>query len=144
MTEADRLMLRARVKKAEALRLALYPDSLGYLTIGYGRMLDPKKGGGIAPDEAEYLLANDLKKAEKACEELPVFHELSGARQSVLIEMAFNLGAAGLKEFVKMLKALAHQDYHEAAAEMLMSRWRTQVKDRAVVLARQMETGQWQ
>jgi len=136
-------MLRARVKKAEALKLTLYPDSLGYLTIGYGRLLDPRKGGHISPDEAEYLLANDLKAAERACETLPVYLELSPVRQAVLIEMCFNLGFDGLREFQKMLHALVHQDYEHAASEMLDSQWAAQVKGRAVQLSNQMKTGQW-
>lgn len=143
MTEADRLMLRARVKKAEGLRLGLYPDSEGYLTIGYGRLLDPKKGGHISPDEAEYLLANDLKSAEKKCETLPVYLELSPVRQAVLIEMCFNLGFEGLRTFQKMLQALVKQDYAQAAFEMVQSHWHTQVGERAVRMAKQMETGQW-
>lgn len=143
MTEADRLMLRARVKKAEALKLSAYTDSEGYLTIGYGRLIDPRRGGGIAPDEAEYMLTNDLKKAERACETLPIYLELSPVRQAVLIEMCFNLGFDGLREFQKMLHALVHQDYAEAAAEMLDSAWSQQVKGRAVQLAEQMKTGQW-
>lgn len=143
MTDADRLMLRVRVKKVEALRLTLYPDSREFLTIGYGRLLDPRKGGCISPDEAEYLLTNDLKRAEKACETLPVYLELSPVRQAVLIEMAFNLGFDGLREFQQMLHALVRQEYDLAASEMLRSDWATQVKGRAVQLAHQMTTGQW-
>lgn len=143
MTDADRLRLRAWVKKAEKLALALYTDSEGFLTIGYGRLLDPKKGGCISPDEAEYLLTNDLKKAEKACETLPVYLELSPVRQAVLVEMCFNLGFDGLRGFQKMLAALKQQAYEEASAEMLSSKWRTQVGNRAVRLAEQMRTGEW-
>jgi len=143
MTEADRLLGRARLKKAEALKLTLYPDSKGYLTIGWGRLLDPRKGGCISPEEADVLLANDLKKAERACETLPVYLELSPARQWVLIEMCFNLGFDGLREFRKMLAALVHQDYEQAAAEMLDSQWKDDVKGRATHLAQQMRTGQW-
>lgn len=143
MTEADRLRLRARVKVAEAFRSQLYHDSRGYLTIGYGRLLDPTKGGGISRDEAEYLLANDLGRAEREAEGLQSYHDLSAPRQSVLIEMCFNLGLDGVKAFKRMLSALVQQDYAHAAAEMLESEWAGQVKGRATELALQMETGQW-
>lgn len=143
MTEADRLRGRVRVKKAEALKLSLYPDKFGYMTIGYGRMVDPRKGGGISPDEAEYLLSNDLARAERQCETLPVYFELSPPRQWVLIEMCFNLGFDGLRAFRKMLAALVQQDYAHAASEMLESEWSRQVEGRAVQLAEQMKTGQW-
>lgn len=143
MTDADRLLLRARIKKAEGCKLGLYPDAEGYLTIGYGRLLDPKKGGHITPEEADFLLANDLKRAERACETLPVYLELCPARQAVLIEMCFNLGFDGLRGFQQMLRALVHQDYAHAASEMLQSKWALQVKGRAVQLSQQMESGAW-
>lgn len=143
MTDADRLRLRGRVKKAEALRLSLYPDSEGYLTIGWGRLLDTRRGGHISPDEAEYLLVNDLKRAEQACETLPVYLDLSPVRQAVLIEMCFNLGFDGLRAFQQMLQALGQQDYEHAASEMLASKWSGQVGARAVTLSEQMKTGQW-
>lgn len=144
MTEADRLRLRGHVKQGEGLKLQLYKDSLGYLTIGYGRLLDPAKGGGISKDEAEYLLANDLRRAEREAESLPAYLDLSPARQAVLIEMTFNLGADGVKAFKRMFGALVQQDYEHAASEMMASRWSGQVGARAVRLAEQMKTGQWQ
>ena len=143
MTAADRLKLRARVKVHEGVRLQPYADTNGFLTIGYGRLLDPRRGGGIAPDEAEYMLANDLRRAERDAETLPVYLDLSPVRQAVLIEMVFNLGLEGVKKFRRMLSALVQQDYAEAAAEMLDSRWATQVKGRAMEMALQMKTGQW-
>lgn len=143
MTAQDRLKLRAHVKEAEGFRAQMYKDSLGFWTIGYGRLLDPAKGGAISSDEAEYLLANDLIKAERQCETLPMYHELSPARQAVLIDMCFNLGLEGLKGFKRTLRAIAEQDYAEAAAYMLQSKWHSQVKGRAERLAEQMKTGQW-
>lgn len=143
MTESDRLRLRAQVKTDEGFRGQPYRDTRGYLTIGYGRLLDKDKGGGISMDEAEYMLTNDLKRAEQSCETLPVYLELSPVRQAVLIEMSFNLGFDGLREFQKMLRALTHQDYEQAAFEMLQSHWHTQVGARARRMADQMRTGQW-
>ena len=143
MTEADRLRLRSQIKTDEGFRGQLYKDSEGLLTIGYGRLLEPGHGGGISRDEAEYLLANDLRVAERLCEAMPGYLDLSPVRQSVLMNMCFNLGASGLKGFQRMFSALVKQDYEEAAAEMLGSRWAGQVKSRAVRLAKQMQTGEW-
>lgn len=144
MTEADRLRLRAHVKQSEGLKLQPYRDSLGFLTIGFGRLIDPAKGGGISPDEAEYLLANDLKRAERQCESLPAYLDLSPVRQAVLIELCFNMGLDGLQKFKRMFGALVQQDYEHAASEMMASKWSGQVGARAVRLARQMQTGEWQ
>ncbi len=143
MTDPDRLRLRARVKAAEGFRGQPYRDSLGYLTIGFGRLIDPTRGGGISQDEADYLLRNDLRVAERLCEGMDGYLELSPARQAVLIEMAFNMGAATLRTFTRMFRALQEQDYAEAAEQLLDSRWHLQVGHRAEQLAVQMRTGQW-
>lgn len=143
MTEADRLRLRGRVKVAEDFRSQPYRDSRGYLTIGYGCLIDPSQGGGITKDEAEYILANRLRIAERECESLEPYGDLSPVRQAVLIEMCFNMGLPKLKGFKRMLSALVQQEYEYAASEMLASQWSGQVGARAVRLAEQMKSGQW-
>lgn len=143
MTEADRLRLRAQVKADEGFRGVLYKDTSDLWTIGYGRMIDPSRGGGISKDEAEYLLANDLRTAERLCESMPAYETLSPPRQAVLINMCVNLGPVKLQAFKKMFAALVHQAYDEAAFEMLQSQWHQQVGARAERLAHQMKTGQW-
>lgn len=144
MTDADRLRLRGRTKVKEDFRASVYPDSLGYWTIGYGTLVDERKGGGITQAEAEYLLANRLWIAEQDCESLPAYLDLSPPRQAVLIEMRFILGAKGIRQFTKMFAALVLQDYEHSAAEILNSRMATQIKGRAVEMFEQMKSGQWQ
>jgi lysozyme len=143
MTEADRLRLRAQVKTDEGFRGQMYRDSEGYWTIGFGRLLDVQRGGGISRDEAEYLLANDLRTAERLCEAMPAYLDLSPVRQAVLVNMCVNMGAATLQTFKRLFSALVQQDYEHAASEMLASKWAGQVGARAVRLAEQMKTGQW-
>lgn len=143
MTEPDRLRLRARVKADEGFRNQLYLDSEGNLTIGYGRLMQKERGGGISKDEAEYLLTNDLKTAERLCEGMEGYLDLSPARQAVVVNMAFNMGAPTLREFKKFFAALVQQDYEQAAFEMLDSKWAKQVGARANRLAWQMKTGAW-
>jgi len=143
MNESDRLRLRGRTKVKEAFRSSVYPDSLGYWTIGYGTLVDERKGGGLTKAEAEYLLANRLRLAEQDCESLPAYLDLSPPRQAVLIEMRFILGASGIREFKRMFAALVKQDYEHAASEILNSRMATQIKGRAVEMFEQMKTGQW-
>lgn len=143
MTEPDRLRLRARVKADEGFRNQLYRDTEGNLTIGYGRLMEKSRGGGISQDEGEYMLTNDLRTSERLCEGMPGYEDLSPARQAVLVNMCFNLGAAKLREFKKMFAALTRQAYEEAAFEMIDSKWAKQVGQRANRLAWQMKTGQW-
>lgn len=144
MTDADRLRLRGRVKLKEDFRASVYQDSKGYWTLGYGTLVDARRGGGITKAEAEYLLANRLRSAEQACESMPAYLDLAPARQAVLIEMCFVMGADGLREFAKMFAALERQAYVEAASEILNSQFAKDVKGRAVELFEQMKTGQWQ
>ena len=51
-----RTELTALIKKHEGFRAAAYRDTRGNLTIGYGRLIDPRRGGGISNQEAEVLL----------------------------------------------------------------------------------------
>ncbi len=126
----------------EGYQGAAYPDSLGYLTIGYGRMIDFKKGGGITKKEAAYLLDNDINSIyAKLIDALPWFQSLDDARQNVLLNMGFQLGVPGLLKFAKTLDYVKRGQYAKAAQEMLNSTWASQTEDRAKRLSKIMETG---
>jgi len=134
-----------QLRRDEGESPTCYQDHLGYWTIGVGRMIDARKGGGLRPDEVAYLLNNDIISRREALKDaLPFFAELSSARQGVLINMAFNMGVAGLLKFKQMLAAVEAQHWGIAAKEMLDSNWARQVPKRAVRLASQMETNLWQ
>ena len=136
-----RQRLIERVKVKEGFRNRPYLDTVGKLTIGYGRNLADV---GLTAREAEYLLFNDLEKAFfQLRTTLPFWTALDEVRQDCLIEMAFNLGLAGLLKFSNMLMALAAQDYETAAREALDSKWARQVGRRADEIAQMMRTGQW-
>ena len=140
MTDAHRALLRMSVQGHEGLRLKPYRDTVGKLTIGYGRNLDDV---GISETEAALLLARDLDTAESACvQAFPWFHGLDGVRQTVIVEMAFNLGLTRLLGFVNTLRAVSEHRFEAAAAGMLKSKWAQQVGRRARTLARRMRTGE--
>ena len=63
-----------QIKRHEGFVSNAYKDSLGYLTIGYGRLIDKSKGGGISETEAEYLLANDVNGVYEALNRLSLIH----------------------------------------------------------------------
>ncbi len=76
--------------------LHAYQDSLGFWTIGIGRMIDHRKGGGITQAESLYLLDNDIRKIRDGLlDELPWLDELDEIRFWALVNMAFNLGIPG-------------------------------------------------
>ena len=97
-----------QLKRDEGVRAAAYQDHLGYWTIGVGRLIDDRRGGGLRPDEIELLLANDVADRTKALvQALPWFSRLDGARQGVLLNMAFQMGTAGLLGFRNTLALVA-------------------------------------
>ena len=55
--------------------------------------------------------------------------------ESVLIEMAFQLGLPRLKKFIKFIEGLQEEDYNKAADEMIDSRWAKQTPARAYELS---------
>ena len=139
MTTAELERLREQLILHEGLRLKPYRDTVGKLTIGVGRNLDDK---GISPTEAIQFLDHDIEDVSRELRAgLPCFLTLDGVRQSVLIDMGF-MGVARLLQFKKMIAALERQNYQGAAAEMLLSKWASQVGHRAVTLADMMFTGE--
>ncbi|TQF71781.1 glycoside hydrolase family protein [Pseudoalteromonas luteoviolacea] len=147
----------------EGCKLTPYYCSKGRLTIGIGRNLDDN---GLSADEcayldtkgvdysdiakteitediAIYLLQRDLEYIERRLPELFTnWEELSGVRQDVLRDMAFNLGIKGLSWFTRMRKAIESDNWVDATFEMLNSKWARDVGncpgERAYTLAKMM------
>lgn len=137
MTAVD--LVTADLRRHEGLRLYPYYDTVGVLTIGYGRNLDDK---GLTPAEAEYLLSNDVAEVvRQVYDQLPWVETLNDVRKAVLFNMAFNLGIAGLMKFKGTLAAIEAGEYDKAASRMLQSKWAGQVGRRATELADRMRNG---
>ena len=120
-----------------------YQDDLGNWTIGYGHT-PAFSGQTITEAEAEALLMQDLNAAQTdLLTALPWCFSLSVPRYCVLWNMCFNMGISHLLEFRLMLAAVRNKDWNEASRQMLDSLWARQVKDRAIELAEQMQTGNW-
>jgi len=123
---------------------AAYQDSRGYWTIGIGRLIDARRGGGITEDEALYLLRNDMQRTtEDLYTRMSWLHNLSEIRQAAIIDMAYNLGVAGLSEFKRMLSALQDADYERAADEARRSQWAEQVGIRAEDIDEMIRHDRW-
>ena len=135
----NRELLRSQLERHEGLRLHPYHDTVGKLTVGYGRNLDDV---GITRDEADFMLDNDIEQVELQLETVDEYVGLDQVRQTVVANMAYNLGFHGLMQFSRMWKAIGRRDYDSAAREMLDSRWSKQVGNRAVELARIMRIGE--
>lgn len=137
----NKTKLAEQLKKHEGLKFKPYTDTVGKLTLGVGRNLIDK---GITEQEALFMLNNDVDYFySKLCQRINWMKTLDDARQNVLVNMAFNLGIAGLMSFKKMLLACEHGNFKIAATEMLNSKWAKQVGNRAVELSEQMRTGEF-
>lgn len=125
------------LKLHEGCKLKAYQDSLGIWTIGIGKNLQELE---ITEQQAEAWLIDDIYKSIKELDRaFPGWRKHSEARQNVLIEMTFNLGAPRLAKFKRFWTALSAANYKEAATEMLLSKWAEQVGQRAKTLARRLE-----
>lgn len=129
----------------EGVVLHAYRDHLGYLTIGIGRLIDSRKGGGITKEEAVMLLKNDISKRDKELrKKIPWYSEMDEIRRAVLLNMSFQMGVEGLLKFKNTLELVRTKQYKQAASGMLKSLWARQTPERAKRLSVQMETGKWQ
>ena len=90
------------------------------------------------------MLEQDIQDCEHwLIDEIPeVYNKLDEVRQSVLLNMCFNLGIKGLLEFKNTLAFIDAGDWERAANGMLTSKWAKQVGRRAIELSELMRKGQ--
>lgn len=130
---------REQLRRDEGWAKVAYQDSVGVWTVGCGHNLRVP----ITNVAINQILTDDLAVAEEAVDRLGTWVQgLSEYRRGVLVNMAFNLGGAGLYKFRLMLAACQRGDFEDAAREMLDSKWARQVGARAERLAKQMREDQ--
>ncbi len=136
-------LLRAELIRDEGVVPHAYNDSLGYLTIGVGRLIDKRKGGGLSDEEIAFLLDNDIsRKTVDLDTHLPWWRDLDDVRQRALLNLCFQLGISGLLGFTKTLSALQRGDYKAAADGLRASKLYQQTPARTERRARMIETGE--
>ena len=121
-------LAKQSLKNHEGEVLKAYKCTAGKTTVGYGRNLDDK---GISQKEAEYLLDNDIVECIQDLATFSYWNKLTEHQQAALIDLRFNLGAAGYRSFKIMGKALEMGDYTEAAYQLMHSKYADQVGQRA-------------
>ncbi len=127
--------LKASLIQHEGDKDLPYKDSNNHLTIGIGHNLDQPMPEKLRQLILDYDIGVALDELDRA---FPDWREHSVARQNVLIEMMFNLGAPTFEQFVRFWAAMRNKDYDTASTELLSSRWAQQVHGRAVTLARRI------
>lgn len=139
----DMEKLRGELIRDEGQKLNAYKDSVGLWTIGVGHLLGTEiRMSRITERESQALLDSDIAESLAVLDKVaPWWKMLSETRQRVMANMAFNLGGR-LAQFKNTLAAIADGQYAEASKMMLESKWAWQVGQRAVRLAKMMETDQ--
>ncbi len=138
--------LKQQLVRDEGVVEYAYQDSLGYWTIGVGRLIDRRKGGKLSRVEIEMLLENDITShTADLYQAFPWVIELDDVRKATLVNMTFQLGIRGLSEFRRALGYMERGEYTAAslafadskvAKEQTPERWRRHCE--------QIKTGIWQ
>jgi len=122
--------------KHEGFRKIPYLCSAGRLTIGYGRNISDK---GITKEEADFLLKEDIMKCVIDLDAFifpGLFKDWDNRLQHAMIDMRFQLGIRGFRNFKKMISALRKNDRKLAATEAVDSIWFKQVPNRAKTIVK--------
>lgn len=138
----------AELKRDEGDRGDIYDDSTGAaIKAGYTVKGTPTLGSGITGpfDDVEraFLLNRRIDRAQAGlAAALPWFLFLDDVRQRAVVNMAFNLGVAGLLAWPNTMRYMAAKDYLKAADEIENSHpWIDQVGARGHRIAAMIRTG---
>ena len=123
----DRSFAKNMIKQHEGLRLRVYKDSKGFLTVGYGHKIDSgspsdirnlKEGDVITQERANELFNMDFNDHLNAAKKIPGFSKATKKQQAALIDLTFNMGPNFIDNFPSMGKALKAGDFTEAARQL--------------------------
>jgi len=133
--------LKAQLLIDEGKRSRIYTDTVGKVTGGVGRNLTDRP---FSEDEITLMLENDIALAASELDRVaPWWKTLNDARQNVMANLCFNLGAPRLLGFKNFLSYAQAGRFDAAAAELLNSKWAVQVGQRAQRLAKVMREGEF-
>lgn len=130
----------------EGCRLQAYKDTRGFWTIGYGRKEGVAPGSSCTQDQAdEWFEYDDYPLALWAAKKDfgPGWDALDDVRKAAFIDLAYEMGGAGLAGFQKMLTAARAGDWAVAHDELLDSEYALQVPNRAHKVATMLALGAW-
>lgn len=144
------------IKLNEGLGFEVYPCKAGYLTFGYGtnlevvdgvfegktskRYIDFTKGVEPAIREIESINSKDKQALAEDFASLEIINckralntqkwfteNLSNFQQAIILDLAYNIGVAGVLQFKKMIAAIQQRNYGIAGTEMLDSKYHCQM-----------------
>jgi len=122
------------LRPAEGFRPTVYKDSVDVLTVGYGHNLE---SNAITISIANSMLYDDIASSIFYLKKtFPNFHTNTNARKTAMICMMFQLGPTSFQEFKKFIKHAKAKRWHDAAKEMLDSKWGRNHPERVLFLSR--------
>jgi GH24 family phage-related lysozyme (muramidase) len=156
-----------QIQKDEGFESGVYKDTMGIKTIGYGfnleragaqealdkagikKSLADLSSGDVTmtEEEASRLMLGEMPHFKKVAERFvgkETWKNLSGNRQGIITNMAYNMGEGTLNKFKKLKAAIKSGDWQEAQVQMKDSSWSKQVKgrsDRLIARMGQNDTG---
>lgn len=135
----------AKLIEHEGEVLHAYEDSLGFLTIGVGHLIDKRAGGRISQRISRIILQDDMATALlEARQNFAWFEQLDPVRQDAVLNLLHAMGLPKLQGFKNLLGAIDKRDWGLAAYELFNSLWAKQVqKSRVDDLQRALELGHW-
>jgi lysozyme len=128
--------IKQTIKRHEGYRDAIYEDSVGVLTGGYGHAF--QVGQRLPRDVWERFFDDDYQTAVDGYNSTGL--DLDPVRRGIIINMIFNMGIYRFNRFRKLRAALNEKNYEWAAREMEDSLWFRQTGHRAIELVALMRT----
>jgi GH24 family phage-related lysozyme (muramidase) len=118
--------IKSHVKLKEGLRLDVYADTRGFLTVGYGHKVNAndqlKLGDKITQQKADNIFEHDffwmISNVKQLVEN---FDTMPDNVQIALVDMAYNNGIGGLKQYKKFLHYVNLREWSKAADEIVDS-----------------------
>lgn len=140
----EELLIKEEGRVMSGGRHVAYQDHLGFWTIGFGCLIDERKGGGLTEKQALFLLRDEIAEKQSELDKgIPWWRTLSETRQTVLLAMAFQMGANGVLGFKNTLAKMRAGDYIGAANGIRKSLWASQTPARAERMAKAVESNEF-
>ena len=120
----------------EGYRTKAYKDTKGYWTVGIGHLLSKTVSfEGLVWSDAKVrtVFENDLDSSLRSAKEIfPQYETLPPNVQLAILDMIFNLGGNGFRQFKTVIRMINAGRYKDAAVAALDSKWaRQDVPNRA-------------
>jgi lysozyme len=129
------------IKKFESFSPTIYICPAGYPTIGYGHLVKPQEreqfASGINTDQAEELLRQDVRTAERAVLRL-ITVPLTNGQFDALVSFTFNLGAGALQRST-LRRKVNRGDHANVPAEFKKWVWAGGRKLEGLIMRREAE-----